>query len=73
MNWVLNPHACNYMMNVAPWIAFNRTQAMKLEATMAAIERRAPAKARTDVPSLDCGLGNAKSGQKLPRLIAGIP
>ncbi len=73
MNWVLNPHACNYMMNVAPWIAFNRTQAMKLEATMAAIERRTPAKARTDVPSLDCGLGNAKSGQKLPRLIAGIP
>jgi hypothetical protein len=73
MNWVLNPHACNYMMNVAPWIAFNRSQAMKLEATMAAIERRTPAKARKDVPSLDCGVGNAKSGQKLPRLIAGIP
>jgi hypothetical protein len=73
MNWVLNPHACNYMMNVAPWIPFNRTQALKLEATMAAIERRAPAKARTDVPSIDCGLGIARSGQKPLRLIAGIP
>jgi hypothetical protein len=34
MNWVLNPAACDYMLNKAPWLPFNERQAAKLKATI---------------------------------------
>jgi hypothetical protein len=37
MNWVLNPDACNYMLNTAPWFDFNLRQARRLKATMDAV------------------------------------
>lgn len=73
MNWVLNPYACNYMMNVAPALEFNVTQGRKLDATIAAIARRAPVKVRAPGPPIDCGLGGGASGQKGPGLIARFP
>ena len=39
MNWVLNPEACDYMLNKAPWLDFNLAQARKLNATIAGIRR----------------------------------
>ena len=38
MNWVLNPAACDYMLNKAPWLPFNLSQAAKLKATLNRIE-----------------------------------
>jgi len=29
MNWVLNSAACDYMLNKAPWLPFNQSQAKK--------------------------------------------
>jgi hypothetical protein len=34
MNWVLNPAACDYMLNKAPWLPFNQMQAAKLQSTL---------------------------------------
>jgi hypothetical protein len=38
MNWVLNPPACDYMLNKAPWLAFNLRQAERLKGTLDAIK-----------------------------------
>jgi hypothetical protein len=38
MNWVLNPAACNFMLNKAPWLDFNLNQARKLDGTLSAIQ-----------------------------------
>lgn len=34
MNWVLNPDACDYMLNTAPWFDFNTGQARRLKMTI---------------------------------------
>jgi hypothetical protein len=34
MNWVLNPAACDYMLNRAPWLGFNVRQAERLKDTL---------------------------------------
>jgi hypothetical protein len=34
MNWVLNPAACDYLVNKAPFLPFNVAQAAKLKATL---------------------------------------
>ena len=39
MNWVLNPAACDYMLNTAPWLDFNLAQARKLDVTLSGIRR----------------------------------
>lgn len=56
MNWVLNPAACDYMLNKAPWLEFNVSQARKLDATLSAI-RGVPAttEAVAIPPPIDCG------------------
>lgn len=38
MNWVLNPPACDYLLNKAPWLAFNLRQASRLKATIDAVK-----------------------------------
>jgi hypothetical protein len=38
MNWVLNPPACDYMLNRAPWLPFNLRQAERLKATLDAVK-----------------------------------
>jgi hypothetical protein len=56
MNWVLNPAACDYMLNKAPWLDFNLAQARKLDVTLAEI-RRVPAD-NVAIPRplpIDCG------------------
>jgi hypothetical protein len=37
MNWVLNPAACDYLLNKAPWLAFNLRQARRLKGTLDAV------------------------------------
>ncbi len=37
MNWVLNPDACDYMLNTAPWFDFNIGQARRLKSTLDAV------------------------------------
>jgi hypothetical protein len=37
MNWVLNPEACHYMLNTAPWFDFNVGQAKRLKSTLDAV------------------------------------
>jgi hypothetical protein len=37
MNWVLNPAACDYLLNKAPWLSFNLRQAQRLKATLDAV------------------------------------
>jgi hypothetical protein len=37
MNWVLNPAACDYLVNKAPFLPFNVAQATKLKATLDAV------------------------------------
>jgi hypothetical protein len=37
MNWVLNPAACDYMLNKAPWLPFNVGQAERLNETLSAL------------------------------------
>lgn len=37
MNWVLNPAACDYMLNKAPWLAFNVRQGERLKETLDAV------------------------------------
>lgn len=56
MNWVLNPAACHYMLNKAPWLDFNLNQARKLDGTLSAI-RGLPGNTSTIRPPLpiDCG------------------
>ena len=56
MNWVLNPAACNYMLNKAPWLDFNLNQARKLDGTLSAI-RGLPANLSAIRPPqpIDCG------------------
>ncbi|MBI1213182.1 MAG: hypothetical protein GC190_17085 [Alphaproteobacteria bacterium] len=57
MNWVLNPAACDYMLNKAPWLRFNQDQAQKLATTLNRIE--GVAKLRLGEPErpalIDCG------------------
>ena len=82
MNWVLSPYACDYMMNVAPWIGhgadegldFNLGQARALEATLAAISQRDKAIPPSSMPRpIDCGLEPDGSGQERPRVAARVP
>jgi hypothetical protein len=56
MNWVLNPAACNFMLNKAPWLDFNLNQARKLDGTLSAI-RGLPANLSgiRPPPPIDCG------------------
>jgi len=56
MNWVLNPAACNFMLNKAPWLDFNLNQARKLDGTLSAI-RGLPANLSAIRPPqpIDCG------------------
>jgi hypothetical protein len=57
MNWVLNPAACDYMLNKAPWLPFNQSQAAKLSATLNKIEGFTTLRLREPerpVP-IDCG------------------
>lgn len=56
MNWVLNPAACQYMLNKAPWLDFNLNQARKLDGTLSAI-RGLPANLSAIRPPqpIDCG------------------
>ncbi len=37
MNWVLNPAACDYMLNRAPWLSFNVRQGERLRETLDAV------------------------------------
>jgi hypothetical protein len=34
---VLNPAACDYLLNKAPWLSFNLRQAQRLKATLDAV------------------------------------
>ena len=56
MNWVLNPAACSFMLNKAPWLDFNLNQARKLDGTLSAI-RGLPANLSAIRPPqpIDCG------------------
>lgn len=38
MNWVLNPPSCNYMLNAAPWFAFNLRQGARLKSSIDTIK-----------------------------------
>lgn len=56
MNWVLNPEACNYMLNVAPWINFNLSQARKLNSTLSTVIGMPVDSASPKRPApIDCG------------------
>jgi hypothetical protein len=56
MNWVLNPAACDYMLNKAPWLPFNLSQAAKLKATLNRIEGFTLRLRDADRPAaIDCG------------------
>jgi hypothetical protein len=56
MNWVLNPPACDYMLNKAPWLAFNLRQADRLKATLDAIQGVALRTSQHERPApIDCG------------------
>jgi hypothetical protein len=57
MNWVLNSAACDYMLNKAPWLPFNQSQAAKLAATLNKIEGFTTLRLREpDHPTpIDCG------------------
>ena len=55
MNWVLNPQACDYMLNKAPWLAFNQRQAERLKATLDAVNGVALRTSQADRPApIDC-------------------
>ena len=58
MNWVLNPAACDYLVNTAPFLPFNVAQAQKLKATLDAV---LGAGLRTSQPErpipINCGAG----------------
>ena len=56
MNWVLNEPACDYLLNKAPWLAFNVAQAGRLKATLDSVlgvTLRASQHERP--PAIDCG------------------
>jgi hypothetical protein len=56
MNWVLNPAACDYLLNKAPWHSFNTRQAQRLKDTLDAVlgvTLRASQQERP--PPIDCG------------------
>ena len=56
MNWVLNPESCHYMLNVAPWIEFNLSQAHKLNSTLSAVMGVPVGEDITKRPAnIDCG------------------
>jgi hypothetical protein len=56
MNWVLNPAACDYMLNKAPWLDFNLAQARKLDVTLAGIRRQPASNVAIPRPlPIDCG------------------
>ncbi|MCE9522740.1 MAG: patatin-like phospholipase family protein [Alphaproteobacteria bacterium] len=55
MNWVLNPQSCDYMLNKAPWLAFNLRQAETLAATLDAVNGQALRTSQADAPApIDC-------------------
>ena len=55
MNWVLNPQACDYMLNKAPWLAFNLQQAARLKATLDVVNGAATPTAKPKRPlPIDC-------------------
>ncbi|MEQ1865129.1 MAG: patatin-like phospholipase family protein [Micropepsaceae bacterium] len=55
MNWVLNPQACDYMLNKAPWLAFNRGQAARLKGTLDAVFGTALRASQQERPApIDC-------------------
>ena len=56
MNWVLNPAACDYMLNKAPWLDFNLARARKLDVTLSAILREPSSNGAITRPlPIDCG------------------
>ena len=55
MNWVLNPAACDYMLNRAPWLSFNLRQADRLKATLDLVKGVALRTSQQDrPPPIDC-------------------
>lgn len=55
MNWVLNPQACDYMLNKAPWLDFNRRQAARLKGTLDAVFGISLRASQPDRPApIDC-------------------
>lgn len=55
MNWVLNPQACDYMLNKAPWLDFNRGQAARLKGTLDAVFGMALRASQQERPApIDC-------------------
>jgi hypothetical protein len=55
MNWVLNPAACDYLINKAPWLSFNVRQASRLKATIDAVLGVALRASQSDKPApIDC-------------------
>ncbi len=65
MNWVLNPDACDYMLNTAPWFDFNAGQARRLKSTLDAvlgsISRAAP---RPRPVPIDCNASYAEGADR---------
>ncbi|MBP6013702.1 MAG: hypothetical protein KBA31_15860 [Alphaproteobacteria bacterium] len=58
MNWVLSPAACDYLVNKAPFLPFNVTQAAKLKGTLDAILGAGLRSAQPERPMpIDCGGG----------------
>lgn len=58
MNWVLNPAACDYMVNKAPFLPFNVAQAAKLKATLDAILGEGLRSSQPERPlPIDCNAG----------------
>jgi hypothetical protein len=56
MNWVLNQPACNYLLNRAPWLAFNVRQAQRLKATIDAVRGVTLRAGQRDKPAdIHCG------------------
>jgi len=57
MNWVLNPPACDYLLNKAPWIAFNLRQAERLKTTLNTIQGVTLRRLQPERPApIECGL-----------------
>jgi hypothetical protein len=58
MNWVLNPAACDFLVNRAPFLPFNVAQAAKLKATLDAVLGEGLRSSQPERPMpIDCGGG----------------
>lgn len=58
MNWVLNPAACDFLVNKAPFLPFNVAQAAKLKATLDAVLGEGLRSSQPERPlPIDCGGG----------------